>query len=132
LAEVLPGVCNYNVVVSEEGGQVVFLHKIAPGGADKSYGIHVAELAGIPRAVINRAQEILSQFESGAYQERGWYSAPVHQLSMFPDSTPLLEELDEVDISSLSPLDALNLLYEWQQRYMGENASLEGGGEVED
>jgi DNA mismatch repair protein MutS len=132
LAEVLPGVSNYNVVVSEEGGQVVFLHIIAPGGADKSYGIHVAELAGIPRAVINRAQEILSQFESGADQERGWDSAPMHQISMFPDSTPLLEELDEVDISSLSPLDALNLLYEWQQRYLNENANLDGGDEAED
>jgi DNA mismatch repair protein MutS len=51
---------------------------------------------------------------------------------MFPDSTPLLEELDEVDISSLSPLDALNLLYEWQKRYLGESENLEGGGEVED
>ncbi len=132
LAEVLPGVRNYNVVVSEEGGEVVFLHKIAPGGADKSYGIHVAELAGIPRPVINRAQEILSQFESGADRERGWEPAPMHQLSMFPDPAPLLEELDQVDISSLSPLDALNLLYEWRQRYLNEHGSPEGGGDGED
>jgi DNA mismatch repair protein MutS len=66
LSEFLPGVRNYNVAVSEEGGKVVFLHTISPGGADKSYGIHVAELAGMPRPVINRAQEILAQFEQSS------------------------------------------------------------------
>ena len=59
LADLLPGVRNYNVAVSEADGKVVFLHKIIPGGADRSYGIHVAQLAGLPRPVIQRANEIL-------------------------------------------------------------------------
>ena len=67
LAERLPRVRNYNVAVAEQGDSVVFLHKIVPGGADRSYGIHVAQLAGLPRPVVTRAQEILAELEaSGA------------------------------------------------------------------
>jgi DNA mismatch repair protein MutS len=118
LSDVLPGVRNYNVVVSEESGQVVFLHKIAPGGADKSYGIHVAELAGLPRPVINRAQEILAQFEADSLQTRGSDQIPARQLTFFPETDPLLEELKEIDVTSLTPLEALNRLFEWQQRFL--------------
>jgi DNA mismatch repair protein MutS len=117
LAEVLPGVRNYNVAVSEEGGQVVFLHKIVPGGADRSYGIHVAELAGLPRPVINRAQEILTQLEADAGQVRAGERVPAFQLTLFPEANPLLEELRLLDVASLTPLEALNKLYEWQQRF---------------
>jgi DNA mismatch repair protein MutS len=123
LAEVLPGVRNYNIVVSEEGGQVVFLHKVSPGGADKSYGIHVADLAGLPRPVINRAQEILMQFETGSPGKE----PPVTQLTFLPDRNPILDELREIDISSMSPLEALNRLYEWQQRFLDES----DGGDAE-
>lgn len=117
LAEVLPGVRNYNVAVSEEGGHVVFLHKIVPGGADKSYGIHVAELAGMPRPVINRAQEILSNMEdeSRAVQARDENAS--RQLVLFPETNPLLDELDTLAIESITPLEALNKLYEWRQRF---------------
>ena len=115
LADALPGVRNYNVAVSDEGGQVVFLHKIVPGGADKSYGIHVAELAGLPRPVINRAQQILARLE--AEGARGDASAPrPSQLPLFAETSPLLRELELLDLNGLSPLEALNLLYEWQQR----------------
>jgi DNA mismatch repair protein MutS len=114
LAENLPAVRNYNVAVSEEGGKVVFLHKIIPGGADKSYGIHVAELAGLPRAVIHRAQEILMNLQADA--ARGRPAAP-SQLTLFPDQNPLLEELERLQLEALSPLEALNLLYEWQGRF---------------
>ena len=115
LADALPGVRNYNVAVSDEGGQVVFLHKIVPGGADKSYGIHVAELAGLPRPVINRAQEILARLE--AEGARADASAPrPSQLPLFAETSPLLRELELLDLNGLSPLEALNLLYEWQQR----------------
>jgi DNA mismatch repair protein MutS len=114
LAESLPAVRNYNVAVSEEGGKVVFLHKIIPGGADKSYGIHVAELAGLPRAVIHRAQEILMNLQADA--ARGRPSAP-SQLTLFPDQSPLLGELERLQLEALSPLEALNLLYEWQGRF---------------
>ncbi len=88
LSEVLPGVRNYNVAVSEEGGQVIFLHKIVPGGADKSYGIHVAELAGLPRSVINRAQEILSTLEAEAREMRTREEIAVQQLSFLPTTNP--------------------------------------------
>ncbi|NIM92436.1 MAG: DNA mismatch repair protein MutS [Anaerolineales bacterium] len=115
LSEVLPGVRNYNVAVSEEGGQVVFLHKIVPGGADKSYGIHVAELAGVPRPVLNRAQEILSLLEAEAREMRSRQEITIQQLTFFPEKNPLLDELKELDIDSLAPLEALNKLYEWQQ-----------------
>ena len=116
LGEVLPGVRNYNVAVSEEGGQVVFLHRIVPGGADRSYGIHVAELAGLPRPVINRAQEILAQLEADSGQVRP-DRAPIRQLALFPQEDPLLKELESLDVSSLTPLEALNKLFEWQGRF---------------
>jgi len=116
LGELLPGVRNYNVAVSEEGGQVVFLHRIVPGGADRSYGIHVAELAGLPRPVINRAQEILAQLEADAGQVRS-DRAPIRQLALFPQDDPLLKELESLDVASLTPLEALNKLFEWQGRF---------------
>jgi DNA mismatch repair protein MutS len=116
LSEILPGVRNYNVAVSEESGQVIFLHKILPGGADKSYGIHVAELAGLPRSVINRAQEILSTLEADAREMKAREEIAVQQLSFLPTSNPLIEELKDLEIDGLAPLEALNKLYEWQQR----------------
>ena len=123
LAEALPGVRNYNVAVSEEGGKVVFLHKILPGGADRSYGIHVAELAGLPRPVINRAQEILAQLEADGGEPGRRGAPPAQQLPLFPDAAPLLEELKSLDINSLTPLEALNRLYEWQRRFGGKKTN---------
>ncbi len=79
LADLLPGVRNYNVAVSEADGQVVFLHKIVPGGADRSYGIHVGQLAGLPKPVVQRAGEILSQLEASsgkAVRINPGYAAP--------------------------------------------------------
>jgi DNA mismatch repair protein MutS len=130
LAEVLPGVRNFNVAVSEEGGQVVFLHKIVPGGADRSYGIHVAELAGLPRPVINRAQEILAQLESDARQAREASALPVRQLALFPETNPLLESLRGLDVASLTPLEALNKLYEWQVTFLPDDGKGEPSGEA--
>ncbi|MCJ7512422.1 MAG: DNA mismatch repair protein MutS [Anaerolineales bacterium] len=117
LAEMLPGVRNYNIAVSEEAGQVVFLHRILPGGADKSYGIHVAELAGLPRPVINRAQEILAQLEAESAQQAGAESASVtgKQLPLFAEPDPIREELRGLDVSSMTPLEALNKLFAWRQ-----------------
>jgi DNA mismatch repair protein MutS len=113
LAGSLPGVRNYNVAVSEEAGQVVFLHKIIPGGADKSYGIHVAELAGLPRGVVQRAQEILVDLEREAGSSS---TGAASQLPLFSAAHPLQEELEALQIDQLTPLEALNLLYEWRQR----------------
>ena len=113
LADSLPGVRNYNVAVSEERGKVVFLHKIVPGGADKSYGIHVAELAGLPRGVIQRAQEMLLELEEQGDDGRG---SPASQLPLFSGGNPILDDLESLSIDELTPLEALNYLYEWQQR----------------
>ncbi len=118
MVDSLPGIRNYNVAVTEEGGDVVFLHHITPGGADKSYGIHVAELAGLPRSVINRAQEILAQFEASVDRPTGEKVLPIHQMTFISDTHPLLEELEQLDLNSLNPLDALNRLYEWQKRFL--------------
>jgi len=121
LAELFPGVRNYNVAVSESDGKVVFLHKIIPGGADRSYGIHVAQIAGIPKPVIQRADEILKQLEnsSGTTLERE--KTTKQQLSLFPENNALLEAFDALDINSLTPIEALNLLYEWKRRYFSSD-----------
>ena len=113
LAETLPAVRNFNVAVSEEGGAVVFLHKIVSGGADRSYGIHVAELAGLPRGVTQRAQELLLELEEQGEGDREAVSA---QLPLFSGGDRMLDDLDALSIDELTPLEALNLLYEWQQR----------------
>jgi DNA mismatch repair protein MutS len=121
LAHYLPHVANYNVAVTEEGSKVIFLHKIVPGGADRSYGIHVAQIAGIPKAVISRANEILEELEGNAdfreRQERLRDSFAGVQLSFLGSEThPLLEEIKTLDVDSLSPLEALNKLYELKQK----------------
>ena len=118
LAELLPGVRNYNVAVSEADGNVVFLHKVVPGGADRSYGIHVAQLAGLPHPVIQRAGEILKQLEASSGTAVRIDPHMPQQLALFPETNPLLEELDDLDVNSLSPIEALNKLYEWQQIYL--------------
>jgi len=121
LAEVLPRVRNYNVAVAEEGDRVIFLHKIVPGSADKSYGIHVARLAGLPRTVIHRAEEILKELERGSYRApaRPRRVAEVRQLPLFPEASPIVEELKKLDVESMTPLEALNKLYELQQKVKG-------------
>ena len=116
LASLLPGVRNYNVSVAEEGGTVVFLHRIVPGGADRSYGIHVAQMAGMPRPTIARAEEILGELESGVGRGPSELDHPA-QLQMFADADPLLEELNALDLSSMTPLEALSKLFSWQKKF---------------
>jgi DNA mismatch repair protein MutS len=118
LAELLPGVRNYNVAVSESDGKVVFLHKIVPGGADRSYGIHVAQLAGLPQAVVQRAAEILRQLEASAGKAVRIDPLAARQIALFPETNPLLDELKNLDINNLSPIEALNKLYEWQRKFL--------------
>jgi DNA mismatch repair protein MutS len=120
LAEILPGVRNYNVAVSEADGKVVFLHKIIPGGADRSYGIHVAQLAGIPRPIIQRANEIMHQLEASSGKAVKINPAAPMQMTLFPETNPLLDELKVLDLNSLSPIEALNKIYEWQQKYVSK------------
>jgi len=117
LSDLLPRVRNCSVAVVEEGDRVVFLHKIVPGSADRSYGIHVAQLAGLPRVVVHRAEEILAELEK---QSPGGPLRPRHptveQLPLFLTDDPVLEELKALDITQLTPLEAINKLYELQQR----------------
>ena len=117
LAELLPGIRNYNVAVSESDGKVVFLHKIVPGGADRSYGIHVAQLAGLPAPVIQRASEIMAELEKTSGRPVKIDPHAVQQAMLFPESSPLLDELKNVDVNALAPIEALNKLFEWQKKY---------------
>ncbi|MHB1383221.1 MAG: DNA mismatch repair protein MutS [Bellilinea sp.] len=118
LSDLLPGVRNYNVAVSESEGKVVFLHKIVAGGADRSYGIHVGQLAGLPQPVVQRASEILRQLEASSGKAIKINPNLPEQLVLFPETNPMLEELKAMDINALSPIEALNRLYEWQKKYV--------------
>ncbi len=122
LAETLPLVFNYNVAVTEQGEEVIFLHKLVSGSADRSYGIHVAQLAGLPRDVIRRAREILEELEEHAPTASitPSYLKPAQQIALFPATSPLLDELQELDVTVMTPLEAMNKLYEWQRRYTPE------------
>ena len=130
LAEVLPRARNYNVAVSEEQGDVVFLRRIVPGGADRSYGVYVARLAGLPGAVINRAWEVLGELENGASahsQPSGWDGGRAHaaqQLPLMGTSQAAMESLLALDVASMTPLEAINKLYELQ-----EQAAKDTGGQ---
>ena len=120
LAEQLSGVKNYHVSVKETGGSVVFLRRVEPGAADRSYGIEVAKLAGLPNEVVVRAREVLAEHESSEHRLSGHLTPGSSieperptQLTIFtPLSQPVLEKLREVDLNRLTPLEALNLLAE--------------------
>ena len=121
LAKQLSGVKNYHVSVKETGGGIVFLRKVEPGAADRSYGIEVAKLAGLPNAVITRAREVLTEHESAERELTEHLSPgstpPPTQLTIFtPISQPVLEKLREVDLNRLTPLEALNLLAELKKQ----------------
>jgi len=121
LAEQLSGVKNYHVAVKETGGGIVFLRKVAPGAADRSYGIEVAKLAGLPFEVVTRAREVLAEHENAARQVSGHLSPgadpPSTQLTIFtPLSQPVLQKLREVDFNGVTPLEALNLLAELKKQ----------------
>ncbi len=131
LADILPRVRTYRMDVLEEGDRVVFLRQVVPGAADRSYGIHVAELAGIPKAIVRRATEVLLELETHAagYSEREHrrsavrHSAPdpatTVQLTMFGEENPALIELKSLDVESLTPIEALTRLYELQRKAKG-------------
>ena len=129
----LKGVQNYCIAVKEDGEDIVFLRKIVKGGADKSYGIQVAKLAGVPESVLVRAREIAEELEGGdslsviripEKQEQGQVpekkaSSGMNQLSIFDTVTTfhsedILFELRDIDLSRVTPMDAMNLVYKWQ------------------
>jgi DNA mismatch repair protein MutS len=115
LAERLPRVRNFNVAVADEGGRIVFIRRIVPGGADRSYGVHVAELAGLPRGVVQRAREVLHELERQPAAD----AVLPPQLSLFAATPPddgLRRALATLDIDSMTPLDAVTALYELRAR----------------
>ncbi len=128
LAEQLSGVKNYHVSVKETGGGIVFLRKVEPGPADRSYGIEVAKLAGLPNEVIDRAREVLLEHETAGERfaallaNDGTEPRPGAQLTIFtPLSQPVLDRLREVDLNRLTPLEALNLLAELKKEVLADN-----------
>jgi len=124
LADLLPGVRNYHVSVKESGSSIIFLRKVEPGSADKSYGIEVARLAGLPRRVVERAREILlrheqsehtlsERLEAGSERRK---SGPV-QLTIFtPLNAEIVQALEKADLDNMRPLEALNLLAELKRQ----------------
>jgi DNA mismatch repair protein MutS len=143
LAQVLPRVRNFNMAVREEGGKVIFMRKVLPGGADRSYGIHVAQLAGLPRPIIRRSEELLTLLESqradmelkSAHRSRSSNGrngaakpnpaeerqqldlfAPAAIVTAPPAEHPALAELRNLKIDEFSPLEAINKLYELQKK----------------
>jgi DNA mismatch repair protein MutS len=137
LEGVLAGVKNYNMAVKEEGGTITFLRAVVPGATDKSYGVHVAKLAGVPDAVIKRANEVLKEIESEtvidplAGSKRGRRSSKYTQLIFFDQSggepslkekeiqvhsDPVSEEIQRLDLDSMTPREAHGKLAEYQKR----------------
>jgi DNA mismatch repair protein MutS len=137
LADSLDQVANLNVAVREWHDDIAFLHKIVSGAADKSYGIHVARLAGVPREVIVRAKEILADLEKTHVDATTHHldleterhsetfikatTGGVIQFSLFgSEEDPILEEIRQADLNQLTPLDALKLLSAWKQQLDNE------------
>lgn len=123
LADRLSGVKNYHVSVKESGGGIVFLRKVEEGAADKSYGIEVAKLAGLPSEVVVRAREVLAEHENAersAVKHLARDAEPEHgplQLTIFtPLSQKIVDRLKETDLDRISPLDALNLLHDLKRQ----------------
>ncbi len=115
LSQTLPGVKNYNIAVKKRGDNITFLRRIVPGGADRSYGIEVAALAGVPKGVVDRAKQILNELESGTVSNRSVSEeeSGFGQISFAtaPDNA-VVRKLKEIDTDTLTPIEALNVLYE--------------------
>ncbi len=124
LEELLEGVKNFNILIREWHDQIVFLHKIAAGGTDKSYGIHVARLAGMPKEVIGRARTILAELERNFARE-----AKLPELGGKGDgngdlfdqpSSAIVDELKDLQLDHITPLQAIQILHDLQSRVKGE------------
>ncbi len=117
LADELPRAANYRVAVSDEGGKIVFLHRIVPGGADRSYGVHVGQLAGLPRSVVSRAWQILEMLEAKSKdaKDNRKPSEQVTQLNLFSAGSGVIDQLLNIDVTQMTPLEAINTLYRLQE-----------------
>jgi len=119
LADELPALRNYNVAVREIGDRILFVHRLEPGGADRSYGIEVGRLAGLPAPLLDRARQLLRVLESEQLARAGDRSSDrdsAHQLGLFAaPSNPVVERLAATDVNALTPVQALSLLDELVQ-----------------
>ncbi|ARU41986.1 DNA mismatch repair protein MutS [Armatimonadetes bacterium Uphvl-Ar1] len=116
IAEQTPGVANFRVAVEERGDQIVWAHKVLPGGTDRSYGLHVAKMAGVPPSVVRRAGEVLNSLEGREDRVEVPVSLQRMQLSLFEEQPhAVVEALKELDVNALSPLEALMKLDEWKR-----------------
>jgi DNA mismatch repair protein MutS len=131
---------NYNVAVKEWNGEIIFLRKIVEGGTNRSYGIQVARLAGLPQRVIGRAKEILLNLEKGELDALGMPKIAVtkmavsehrspSQLSLFSQPDPIRSEIEKLKIDQLTPLEALNILDDLKRKACPPPSPLEGKGE---
>jgi DNA mismatch repair protein MutS len=119
LSERLPRVKNFHIAVREWNDEIIFLHKVCPGGTDRSYGIQVSRLAGLPPSVIQRAKSLLAAFEASRSSLDPNPASPNRpcQLGLFHhESHPVLKEIADADTAQLTPLQALNLLARWQEQ----------------
>ena len=115
MEDLLDGVKNYNIAVKKRGDDITFLRRIVPGGADDSYGIEVAKLAGVPNSIINRAKEILADLENGRAETvvQKTNADEEAQLSLLGVAqSPVIDKISNVDLNTLTPIEAMNLLYE--------------------
>ena len=117
LSELFTNIKNCNVAVREWAGEVVFMHKIIPGGTDKSYGIHVAKLAGLPKSILLRSKEILEELEStftkeatGEHLAKNKTKEPDNDTLFVQKNKTILDRLSSIDVNNLTPIEAINLL----------------------
>ena len=121
----LSGVKNYSVAVKERGNSIVFLRRIVPGGTDKSYGVHVARLAGLPKAVLDRAEECLKEYDGNStclpvgvelcpVDTKAEGGGVINDLGLFT-SSPIVDELKQLDVMSMTPIEAMNTLARLQE-----------------
>ncbi len=123
MEEHLPHIRNFNLDVVEDGRDVVFVHKVVSGGADRSYGIHVARLAGIPSPVVHRAEGLLAALESGEFRPGvAQQEEEAFQPLLITQEHPVVTALRQLDVNSLTPLDALTTLYTWQKQLQDDRA----------
>jgi DNA mismatch repair protein MutS len=130
LEEILPGVKNYSIAAKEEKGSIVFLRTVVPGATDKSYGVHVARLAGVPAAVTKRAEQILKEIESEVvieplsakknakktrYTQLIFFDSPEEHVLKAPERDPMLDEIADLDVDNLTPRQALDKLAQYQK-----------------
>lgn len=119
LADQMPSVANYRVAVEEFGDDIVWTHRVLPGGTDRSYGIHVARMAGVPPVVLSRAAEILEELEQKSDAPKAVPAATQKlQMTLFEfEEPPMVQALKKVDVNQLTPLEALRLLDEWKRKF---------------